>query len=213
MHESRMSGHSFSEPQRGITMTTECTPPVPKTDIGRRNFIRLGLAAAASATILTPEESWAIPRVPGRRLSFYNLHTSEKVSVEYWARGTYVRDGLKQVNKLMRDHRNGAVHPIDPKLLDVLFQLQRMTGTKGPIHIVSAYRSPATNAALREADPEGVARRSYHMEGKAVDLRFPGVQLSKLHRAALSLRAGGVGYYPESNFVHVDVGPVRHWFG
>lgn len=194
-------------------MTTECTPPDQGVELGRRNFIRLGLAAMATASLLTPEEALALPRAPGRRLSFYNLHTAEKVSVEYWARGKYVRDGLKQVNRLMRDHRNGAIHPIDPRLLDVLFQLQRMTGGKGPIHIVSAYRSPASNAALRGADPEGVARRSYHMEGKAVDLRLPGVQLSKLHRAALSLKAGGVGYYPESNFVHVDVGPVRRWFG
>lgn len=194
-------------------MTTECAPPAQDKGLGRRDFIRFGLAASTTAAILTPGESLAVPSAPGRRLTFMNLHTSERVSVEYWARGRYVRDGLKEVNRLFRDHRSGAVHAIDPKLLDVLFHLQRMTGSKSPIHVVSGYRSPASNAALRSVDPEGVARHSFHMEGKAVDLRIPGVQLSKLHRAALSLRAGGVGYYPESNFVHVDVGPVRRWFG
>ena len=179
--------------------------------MGRRGFLQLGLGAAAAATVLSPDESLAIMKAPPRLLSFINLHTGEKVHTAYWAQGRYLREGMREINRLMRDHRNGAVHPMDPRLLDVLFHLQRRVGTRGPIQIISAYRSPQTNAMLHESDPDGVATHSYHMDGKAVDIRIPGLPLRSLHRAALSLRAGGVGYYPASNFVHVDVGPLRRW--
>ncbi|HYH39167.1 MAG TPA: DUF882 domain-containing protein [Azospirillum sp.] len=150
-------------------------------------------------------------KAPPRQLSFVNLHTGEQVRAAYWAQGRYLRDGMREINRLMRDHRNGAVHPIDPRLMDVLFHLQHRVGARGPIQVVSGYRSPQTNALLQENDPDGVATHSYHMEGKAVDIRLPGLPLRTLHKAALSLRAGGVGYYPGSNFVHVDVGPLRRW--
>lgn len=183
----------------------------PALNVGRRDFLRLGAAATAAATVLQPAESLALMKAPPRQLSVVNLHTGEQVRAPYWAQGRYLREGMREFNRLMRDHRNGAVHPMDPRLLDVLFHLQRRVGTRGPIQVVSAYRSPQTNALLQEADPDGVATHSYHMEGKAVDIRIPGLPLRTLHRAALSLRAGGVGYYPSSNFVHVDVGPLRRW--
>lgn len=183
----------------------------PASFLGRREFLRAGLAAAAAGSVLLPAESEAMMKAPPRHLSFVNLHTGEKVRAAYWAQGRYLREGMREINRLMRDHRNGAVHTMDPRLMDVLFHLQHRVGARSPIQIVSAYRSPETNALLREADPDGVASHSYHMDGKAVDIRIPGLPLRTLHKAALSLRAGGVGYYPSSNFVHVDVGPLRRW--
>lgn len=183
----------------------------PAQRLGRRDLLRAGLAAMAAGTVLAPVESEAGLRAPPRQLSLLNLHTGERVRAEYWAKGRYLRDGVRELNRLMRDHRTGAVHPMDPKLLDLLHAISRKVGTREPIHIISAYRSPETNAMLRENDGSGVAQFSYHMQGKALDLRVPGMPLRNLHRAALSLRAGGVGYYPDSNFVHVDVGPLRRW--
>lgn len=177
----------------------------------RRQLLRAGLGLAAAATIMAPEVSEAALRAPPRQLSLINLHTGERISAEYWAKGRYLRDGMRVINRVLRDHRTGDVHPIDPKLLDLVHALGRRIGNRGPIQIVSAYRSPESNAMLREADGSGVAQNSFHMQGKAIDLRVPGLAIRNLRRAALSLRAGGVGYYPESNFVHVDVGPLRQW--
>ncbi|MGQ9365997.1 DUF882 domain-containing protein [Azospirillum sp. A39] len=160
---------------------------------------------------MTPDESLALPRAPTRHLHLLNLHTGERLQGDYWSKGQYLRSGVRAFSRLLRDHRTGEVHPIDPRLFDLLHQLQRRLGFRGPVHVISGYRSPATNALLREADTDGVAKFSYHMQGKAIDLRIPGVPLRTLHRAALSLRSGGVGYYSSSNFVHMDVGPVRRW--
>lgn len=192
-------------------MTDEGALSKPAPTVGRRELLRFGFAAAAAATVLHPEESHALMKAPPRQLSFVSLHTGEQVRAAYWAQGRYLREGMREINRLMRDHRNGAVHPMDPRLLDVLFHLQRRVGARGPIQVVSAYRSPQTNALLHEADPDGVATHSYHLDGKAVDIRLPGLPLRTLHKAAVSLRAGGVGYYPGSNFVHIDVGPPRRW--
>lgn len=192
-------------------MTDDYDQSKPGLILGRREILRFGIAAAAAATVFDPGESEAVMRAPGRQLSFLNLHTGERVNAVYWDRGRYLRDGMRSISHLLRDHRTGAVRPVDPKLLDVLHRLSRMTGGRSPIHVISGYRSPETNASLRENDNDGVAQFSYHMQGKAMDIRIPGVQLRHLQRAALSLRAGGVGYYPESNFVHVDVGPLRRW--
>lgn len=178
--------------------------------LDRRHLLRAGLGLAAAA-VMAPAEAEAAMRAPPRQLSLINLHTGERISAEYWAKGRYLRDGMREINRVLRDHRTGAVHRIDPKLLDLVHSLARKIGSRGPIQIVSAYRSPESNALLRETDGSGVAQNSYHMQGKAIDLRVPGLGIRHLHRVALSLRGGGVGYYPESNFVHVDVGPLRHW--
>ena len=199
-----------ARPSAGESHATE------RRHLDRRSLLRagLGLAAAASAggTLFASEEAEAAAlRAPPRVLSLGNLHTGERVSAEYWAKGRYVRDAVRAINHLLRDHRNNAVHPIDPKLLDLVHNLSRKIGRKGAIEIVSGYRSPESNAMLREADQRGVAQNSYHTRGMAIDLRVPKMSTRQLQRAALSLRGGGVGYYPDSNFVHVDVGPLRHW--
>ena len=150
-----------------------------------------------------------------RRLKLHNLHTDEKLDAVYWEDGHYVPDALHAVNTVLRDFRTGDVHMIDPGLLDLLVAVQARTQTQSPFYIISGYRSPQTNAMLRDEGgaATGVARKSMHLEGKAIDLRLADVQLSHLHNAALSLGGGGVGFYPTSDFVHMDVGPVRQWGG
>ena len=173
----------------------------------RRGF--LGAVAAAAAGLLMPRSTLAQPLDP-RVLRFDHLHTGEKLAIEYWKGGTYESDSLNAINHLMRDFRTGDVHPIDPPLLDLLHDLAETTGTRRPFEIISAYRSPSTNADLR-AHSGGVASNSLHLKGMAIDVRLNDVPLRQLRRAALEARRGGVGYYPESNFVHVDTGRVRTW--
>jgi uncharacterized protein YcbK (DUF882 family) len=147
---------------------------------------------------------------PARKLGFHNLHTGESVEAAYWEQGAYVPDALEAVNRVLRDFRTGEVHPIDPRLLDLLARLQGRLDVTRPFQVISGYRSPATNAKLHSAS-SGVATKSLHMQGMAIDIRLPDVELTRLRDAALSLQGGGVGYYQASNFVHVDVGRVRRW--
>jgi len=128
----------------------------------------------------------------------------------YWADGEYRPEGLAAINRVLRDHRTGGIKPIDCRLLDVLHLLRKDLGTTAPFHVISCYRSPNTNAGLR-ARGRAVAEKSLHMEGKAADVRLPGVPLDDLHRAAVARKAGGVGYYSGPSFVHVDVGRIRYW--
>jgi uncharacterized protein YcbK (DUF882 family) len=173
----------------------------------RRGF--LATAVGATFGLMAPRLVSAQP-LPPRILRFDNLHTGEKLAVEYWKGGTYEPEGLGVINHLMRDFRTGDVHPIDPSLLDLLHDLVGSTETRSPFEIISAYRSPATNAALH-SHSDGVARNSLHLTGQAIDIRLADVPLAGLRRAALARRRGGVGYYPDSNFVHVDTGRVRTW--
>ena len=176
--------------------------------MNRREFLLLGAGATATLIVRT---GFAMPNATlERALGFYNTHTDEILETVYWAQGKYQPEGLREINRILRDHRTGDVHHMDESLLDLLYLLQAKTGRKNRFHIISGYRSPATNAML-SARSAGVAKRSYHMQGKAIDIRLPGYDLKKLHQAALALKAGGVGCYPSSNFIHVDVGPVRHW--
>ena len=145
-----------------------------------------------------------------RQLTFSHLHTGEKLRATYWADGEYIDSELQRVNYLMRDFRSDEVIDIDKKLLDVLFLLQQQTDSNSAYHIISAYRSPSTNARLRQRS-KGVAKRSLHIEGKAIDIRLPGVELTHLRNAALQLNTGGVGYYPKPGFVHIDTGRPRFW--
>lgn len=147
-----------------------------------------------------------------RAVSLDNLHTGEKLQAVYWEQGEYIPDVLDAVNEHLRDYRTGEIHPINPHLLDVLDTLTALTGANASFQVISGYRSAATNAMLHERSEE-VAKKSFHIRGMAIDIRLPGVELSHLHAAALSLGRGGVGYYPDSNFIHVDVGPVREWRG
>ncbi len=145
-----------------------------------------------------------------RSVAFDCLHTGEGLAIEYWTHGRYIPDALSKVNTVLRDFRTGDVHVIDPKLLDLLFKLRTGLGSQEPFQVISGYRSPQTNARLHEQS-NGVATHSLHMKGMAIDIRLGSRSLSDLHMAALSLKGGGVGYYPQSDFVHVDVGPVRRW--
>ncbi|HRJ61917.1 MAG TPA: DUF882 domain-containing protein [Azospirillaceae bacterium] len=164
-----------------------------------------------AGALMTPEDALAAVRAPSRMVHLHNLHTGEQARAEYWVKGQYVRSSLRLINRVLRDHRSGDVHPMDPRLLDQIYLLTRAVAKRGPVEIISAYRSPESNAMLREEDGSGVAQNSYHMQGRAVDIRVPGMPLRQLRAAALRLKAGGVGFYPRSNFVHIDTGPVRHW--
>jgi uncharacterized protein YcbK (DUF882 family) len=175
--------------------------------IDRRRF--LGLCVGIAGTMIIKPAAASIASRP-RELSFDHLHTGEKIKLAYWENGSYLRDALKAVNHVLRDFRTGDVHRIDPKLLDLLYHLRAKLGTTKPIEVISGYRSPKTNEMLRRASA-GVAKHSMHLQGKAIDIRVPGQDLRQVHRVALALRAGGVGMYPKSDFVHVDTGRVRSW--
>ena len=154
----------------------------------------------------------ALPNVDIRRASIHNLHTGEMLDAVYWENGKYVPGALSEAMRVMRDWRNGEEHVMDPRLFDLLHAIQSKLEVKTPFQLVSGYRSPQTNAQLH-AESGQVASHSQHMLGKASDIRVEGVELANLHKAAQSLKAGGVGFYPVSNFVHVDVGAVRQWSG
>lgn len=174
----------------------------------RRRLLQAGLGACT--LLAMPAANAAYSRIYEKKVSLLNMHTGERIRTAYWERGKYIPGALKEIAKVLRDHRSGERHPIDPRLLDLIQQLQYKTGSSKEFQVVSAYRSPATNAAL-SAQSHGVAKNSLHMQGKAVDIRLPGIPLHVLRRAAMSMHAGGVGYYPQSNFIHVDTGNVRYW--
>lgn len=179
---------------------------------GRRGFLKLaGIAVAGTLASTIAAPAIASPRPPRRRsIAFHHLHTGEKVDLVYWADGHYQRGALHHINWVLRDFRNDATHAIDPKLLDLLAVMRRQLRTSEPFMVISAYRSPATNEMLA-ATTEGVATNSLHLVGRAIDIRVPDRGISAVHRVAVGMRAGGVGYYPSSDFVHVDTGKVRYW--
>ena len=181
--------------------------PLNASGISRRNA--LALCAGASALLASP--GFAAAALTDRRaLTFHHLHTGEKISRVYWADGRYLAEPLRDITMLCRDFRTGDVHPIDREALDVVFRIQLALETTKPVEIISAYRSPKTNAVLA-ARSSGVAKRSFHMQGKALDIRIPGISSARVARAAISLDEGGVGLYSRSNFVHVDTGRSRRW--
>jgi uncharacterized protein YcbK (DUF882 family) len=180
-----------------------------KNTLSRRKFLKLGILAAA---LPFPAFASQGPSAAERRLGFLNLHTGEKLDLPYWIEGDYVPESLAAINRILRDHRSGQVAAIDTGLLDLLHRVNAALGTSQPFQVISGYRSPASNHMLAD-NSSGVAKHSLHMEGKAIDIRLPGIALADLRRAGLMLQSGGVGYYPESNFVHLDVGRVRTWGG
>ena len=145
-----------------------------------------------------------------RDLRLVNLHTGDAIDTSFWTPQGYQQDALQSINHVLRDHRADQATNMDIRLLEALTELSHRLGTSEPFHVISAYRSPQTNEKLRQQGRK-VAKRSYHMKGQAIDIRVPGVDLKDLHRAALSLKRGGVGFYGGPGFVHVDVGPVRRW--
>jgi uncharacterized protein YcbK (DUF882 family) len=167
-----------------------------------------GHAKSDKGAILRPADDAAL--AGARQVALHNLHTGESVSTVYWEDGAYVPGALHEVSHVLRDFRTGDVHAIRPELMDLLHNLSRTLEVDRPFQVISGYRSPQTNAMLRE-ESNGVAQHSLHMQGMAIDIRIERVPLARLHKAALVLQRGGVGYYPDSDFVHVDIGPVRRW--
>ncbi len=175
----------------------------------KRSSRRTFLGMLAVPLMAAPRQLLADVASP-RTLRFAHTHTGEHLAVEYFSGGAYLPDALASVNQFLRDFRTGDVHAIDPDLLDLLHNLTQATETSKPFQVISGYRSPATNTMLRQRS-EGVAAGSLHLRGQAVDIRLADVPLSKLRQAALAVGGGGVGYYPGSDFVHVDTGRVRTW--
>lgn len=175
----------------------------------RRRFV----AGLAMAAMIPAVEAGAAPGPAGvgaRAVGFLNLHTGERERLTYWADGRYLPEALKRINVVLRDHRNNAVAPMDPKLIDLLHMLARTLDSTGEFEVISGYRSPASNRMLADRSG-GVATNSLHTRGMAIDIRVPGRRLTAVRDAARTLAAGGVGFYPKSDFVHVDVGRVRFW--
>ncbi len=178
----------------------------------RRAFLKIGTGLLA--TCLAPTTTWAalLPDITRRSLSLFNTHTGERIGVCYFENGAYCPAAMGKINHILRDHRTGTIETIDPRLMDLLFTVNQRLGSCSPFHIISGYRSPKTNARLRKQST-GVAKFSYHMLGRAIDIRLPGCDTRKLRQACQDLKIGGVGYYPRSDFVHVDTGDFRTWNG
>ena len=192
--------------------------------LAARRQMLFGFGAVAAATTVPSvlqrefrQGQAQLPRSPlsafaVRRIALDNLHTGDRFDEVYWEKGAYVAGALAEAQRVLRDWRSGEEHFMDPKLFDLLHGIAGQLETTGPFQIVSGYRSPQTNAMLHERSA-GVASNSQHVLGKACDICIEGVELANLQKAALSLQAGGVGFYPVSNFVHVDVARVRSWTG
>jgi uncharacterized protein YcbK (DUF882 family) len=176
--------------------------------LGRRRLL-VGSVGAVAA-MLAPGRHAAAAAPQAHRLTFYHIHTAEKLDITYREHGALVPDALIEINRYLRDFRTEQIHDIDVELLDALHELYTTFDGRGNFEVISGYRSPRTNAALRSVT-SGVAENSLHIQGRAIDVRLTSAKTSDLRDAALALRAGGVGYYPESNFVHVDTGAVRAW--
>jgi uncharacterized protein YcbK (DUF882 family) len=198
-----------------MIMRNSKNPKVLQPDRNRRHFIT-GLASSMTGALLLPAAPSAFASVvssgrqPGRSLSFYHTHTGDKLAIDYHDGTDYITGALAEINHYMRDFRTDESHPIDAALLDLMHQIKIATGHNGTFEVISGYRSPKTNANLRSKS-NGVAKRSLHMQGKAIDIRMSGFDTRQLHKAAKKLARGGVGYYQKSNFIHLDTGRVRYW--
>ncbi|HYG87393.1 MAG TPA: DUF882 domain-containing protein [Azospirillum sp.] len=184
--------------------------------VGRRGFLTFGLAALAAVALppalLSPSSAEAAPLLGAsvRRLALHNVNTGEHFNDVYWANGAYRPEALRKLNVLLRDYKAHQVCRQDPRLFDVLWQVHQMLESSEPYQVLCGYRSRKTNALARRRS-RGVAKESYHTRGMAVDVVLPDRSLKGVMQQAMALQAGGVGYYPRSGFVHMDVGPVRHW--
>lgn len=180
----------------------------------RRKFIQFGLGASVGiATAFTMPNAYAkVNTASERTLAFKNLHTGEEIKTTYWVEGEYLMNELEDINRLLRDHRTDEITQIDPFLLDQLAQLQKQLDSHEAFEVISGYRSPKSNDALRQTS-SGVAKKSFHTLGKAIDIRLPSYGTNDLFHAACSLESGGVGRYAKTGFIHMDTGPTRSWKG
>jgi uncharacterized protein YcbK (DUF882 family) len=178
----------------------------------RRHWLQRTLSLGGAAALLP-----MLPRTAGastateRDIALSHLHTRERINTVYAIGERFVPSALATLNHFLRDHYNGEVGEMDPLLFELLQRVRRELGSDRPFEVISGYRSPATNQHLRKTRGGGVASRSLHMDGRAIDVRLPGVPLADLRDAAIGLKAGGVGWYPRDSFVHIDTGRVRHW--
>lgn len=180
----------------------------PKT---RRQILQIGAQATLALLCPLPISAAIKPIIPApRSLSFYNTHTKESLDVCYFKNGHYDLKALNRINFILRDHRTGDIYPIARGLLDLLEKVASKVKNQKTFHVISGYRSPATNAMLRSITT-GVARKSLHLAGKAIDVRLPNYSTLELRNLCIDLHRGGVGYYSKSNFVHLDIGHVRNW--
>ena len=185
----------------------------PEQGISRREVIKTGLWAAAGSVLLPSVANAAAVKLPKNGsydLRFTNVHTGESFSGTYRVGNKYLPDAFEEINYVLRDFRTDEVFPIDPRALDILYMVHRKTGKSGAMQVLSGYRSPKTNNMLRNAST-GVARNSLHLSGQAIDFRMAGVSTRGLRDIANGIKAGGVGYYPRSDFVHIDTGRIRSW--
>ena len=176
--------------------------------LNRRTFVKTSLQLCAGFALSSPVLALAA-KSSYRPLSFYHTHTGERLMLDI----ADINNGstvLEDLNTFLRDFRTGEIHSIDTQLLNTLCNIQQCGGHDGDIQIISGYRSPKTNSQLRSKS-NGVAKKSLHMQGKALDIRLTGMNTKNLQKIAISLQHGGVGYYPKSDFVHIDTGRVRFW--
>lgn len=173
----------------------------------RRHLI---ISSAALCALSLANPAFAIASREVKALKFYNLHTEEKEELAFFRDGKFDAAALKKINHLLRDHRTGEVYPIDPRLLSHVHAVHKRLGSSSPIEIISGYRSPKSNTMLIKRGG-GVARKSKHLQGKAIDFRLQDVALDRIYDAAKDMQCGGVGMYGASNFVHLDTGRVRSW--
>ena len=174
---------------------------IRKRLVGSLLALCIGLLAPYAASAPAPNQ---------RTLTFYNTHTEERVSVVYFSEGRYRSEGLARIDRFLRDHRTNDVHQVDIALLDLLHELYKRSHSRGEFQVISGYRSPQTNHMLRTRST-GVSKKSLHMRGQAIDVRLSDVDTWRLRQIAVAINKGGVGYYHDADFVHVDVGSVRTW--
>ena len=186
-------------------------PDFKNLNTSRRQILKLGMLTAV-ASFLPTHLFAAINRhlKTEKTIAFYNTHTNESLNVCYYRQGNYRVNVLKQINYILRDHRNNEIKPIDTQLLEFLNAISLALDTRSPFHVISGYRSPTSNAMLRQ-NSRNVAAKSLHMLGRAIDIRLPECSTSSLQSVAMNMQRGGVGYYPRLDFVHVDTGRVRYW--
>ena len=193
----------------GIDSVANCLTDIRVT---RREVLKTGLVGllAGIAPLAVPSQTEAGRAYAARRIAFRSAHTGESFSGVYRVGDKYLPEAFDRINYILRDIRTGEVFPMDPRVIDILSMVHQNSKSRKKFEILSGYRSPKTNAMLRRAS-SGVAKNSFHMYGQAIDVRLPDLRTSQLRQEARKLRAGGVGYYPRSNFVHVDTGQVRSW--
>ncbi|UZK04923.1 DUF882 domain-containing protein [Venatoribacter cucullus] len=184
--------------------------------LNRRHFLRqaaclgaAGVAGLSSVPLLAQPQAGMTDQAE-RTLRVYNIHTGEYLTTTFWADGQYQDEEIQALDLLLRDHRANQAMAMQRELYEKMFHLQELFSSREPLYVISGYRSPGTNSGLRQVS-DGVAENSLHMQGRAVDIRIPGVSHRHLHKAALAMGSGGVGYYPKSGYIHLDTGRVRSW--